>query len=379
MKLTRQWAGLVTIGSCIAVAATAHTIYNLTRVRKPSVDAVATSDTVSVLIPARNERSTIEACLTSVAEVHGISEVLVLDDGSTDETATIIERCATVNPLVTVLKREATAVVPPGWTGKSWACEELASAATGSVLVFLDADVTLEQSAIVASVAMLREANVDLVCPYPRQITAGLLSRLVQPLLQWSWLTFVPLQASEKSSRELLAVANGQFLVVDAQAYRNAGGHRSVRGDVLEDVALARAVRAAGGHTAVVEGSDIATCQMYSTTSELIDGYAKSLWSAFGSGLASIAVVKLLGVAYVTPPLAVIVGPTRRVRTIGLLGYSAGVAGRIAVARTTHTRVLPESLLHPLSIAAFAGLVAESWRRKRNDSIKWKGRALPVR
>ncbi len=81
----------------------------------------------------------------------------------------------------------------------------------------------------------------------------------MQPLLQWSWLTFVPLRLAESARRPSLAVGNGQFLVVRRAAYARAGGHAAVRGEVVDDVALARAVTAAGGRVAVVDGTDWAT------------------------------------------------------------------------------------------------------------------------
>ncbi len=145
--------------------------------------------------------------------------------------------------------------------------------------------------------------------------------RLVQPLLQWSWLTTLPLRLAERSPRASLAAANGQFLVVDAQAYRSSGGHSagSVRGAVLDDMALLRAVKASGGKGGVVDGTRLAVCRMYGDWAELRDGYTKSLWSAFGSKAGAGAVVAGLGMIYVVPPVAALTGSLT-----GLSGYLAG-------------------------------------------------------
>ena len=163
------------------------------------------------------------------------------------------------------------------------------------MLVFVDADVVLAPHAVAASVALLRWAALDLVSPYPRQLAVTPAERLVQPLLQWSWLTTLPLRLAERSPRPSLAAANGQLLVVDAAAYRRAGGHRAVRAEMLEDVALLRAVKAAGGRGGVVDGTALATCRMYAGWPDLRDGYAKSLWSAFGSPAGAAAVVARAG------------------------------------------------------------------------------------
>jgi hypothetical protein len=127
---------------------------------------------------------------------------------------------------------------------------------------------------------VLRSAGVDLLSPYPRIIGAG---RLVQPLLQWSWLTFLPLRAMERSPRPSLAAAGGQWLVADRAGYERAGGHAAVAGDVLEDIGLARAVKRSGGRVALADASAFADCLMYPTWRDLRDGYSKSLHASFGS------------------------------------------------------------------------------------------------
>jgi hypothetical protein len=262
--------------------------------------------------------------------------------------------------------------LPPGWWGKSWACAQLAeSAPDAEVLVFVDADVVLEPHAVASSVALLRWAALDLLSPYPRQVAESAAERLVQPLLQWSWLTTLPLRAAERSSRESLAAANGQLLVVDAAAYRRAGGHRAVRAEVLEDVALLRAVKRSGGRGTVADGTHLATCRMYAGWAQLRDGYEKSLWAAFGSPAGAAAVTGGLLTAYVLPPLAALRGSRA-----GLAGYAAAVAGRALVGRRVGSRVWPDALAHPASVLAFAWLVARSVRAERAGALHAKGRRL---
>ncbi len=165
--------------------------------------------------------------------------------------------------------------------------------------------------------------------------------------------------------------------MIDTHAYTRAGGHEAVRGEVLDDIALLRAVKRSGGHGAVADGTHVATCRMYDSGAELVDGYTKSLWSAFGSRRAAAAAVGALSWLYVVPAVAAVAGPTRRARAWGLAGYAAGVAGRALVARRTGGRVVPDAAAHPVSVIAFGVLVAESWRRHRAGTLTWRGRPLP--
>jgi hypothetical protein len=369
--VSRLWRVLTWIGSTGAVAATAHTFVNLRALRTPVPDPAPVDERVSVLVPARDEASRIGASLTSVLDQVGVPdlEILVLDDRSADGTADVARRVASGDARVRVLQGEP---LPGGWLGKPHACEQLARAATGRVLVFLDADVVLAPQAVAATVRLLREAALDVVSPYPRQIAETWSERLVQPLLQWSWLTLLPLRLAENSPRPSLTAGNGQLLAVDAAAYDAAGGHRAVRGSVLDDVALVRAVKAVGGRGGVVDGTGLATCRMYESWPELREGYEKSAWAAFGSPAGAAAVVGVLGVLYVVPALAALRGSL-----VGALGYGAAVTGRYVVAERTGGRSVPDSLGHPASIALLGWLTAASWVRRRRGTLRWKGRPLP--
>jgi hypothetical protein len=109
----------------------------------------------------------------------------------------------------------------------------------------------------------------------------------------------------------------------------------------------------------------------------LVEGYTKSLWSAFGSPLGAAGVVTLLSWLYVVPPLAAAAGPTSRARAWGALGYLAGVSGRALVAHRTGGRLVPDVAAHPVSVLVFGALVAESWRRHATGTTTWRGRTLP--
>jgi hypothetical protein len=370
--LGRTTRALVTVGSLGAVALTAHTAWNLRHLRRPPTAPPTLHERVSILVPARDEVHRIGPCVRALLAQQGLAnvEILVLDDGSTDGTADLVRSVADGDPRLRILTGTDR---PAGWLGKPWACARLAQEANGSVLVFVDADVVIEPHGVAASIAELRASGLDLVCPYPRQIADTPAERLIQPLLQWSWLTTLPLVLAERSPRESLVAANGQLLVIDTQAYRTAGGHEAVRAEVLDDVALLRAVKRSGGRGTVIDGTDVATCRMYTGWDDLVEGYTKSLWSAFGSRGGAAAVIGGLSLIYIAP----VVGALRGSR-IALVGTTAGVVGRVLVARRTGGRVLPDSLAHPVSIGVLGYLTAESWRRRRRGALTWKGRPVGI-
>jgi glycosyltransferase involved in cell wall biosynthesis len=363
---------LVRLGTVAAVATTVHTCWNLTRLRSPSTTPGRVTECVSVMVPARDEAANIGRCVTAIRAQQNVAELdlWVLDDRSSDGTDQIVRLHVDDDPRVHLV--EGADEPPPGWTGKAWACQRLAGYATGDVLVFVDADVVLEPAAVASAVELMRSRALDLVSPYPRQVAGSVSERLVQPLLQWSWLSFLPLGAAERSARPSLSAANGQFLIVDAGAYARAGGHAGVRSHVVEDVALLAAVKRAGGHGVVVDGTRLATCRMYDGWRELESGYTKSLWAAFGSPWRAVAVGAVLTVMYALPPLAALTGSR-----VGWVGYAAGVTGRLLVADRVESRRWPDSLAHPASVLLFDWLVARSLLRRRRGELQWKGRPLP--
>ncbi|WP_416903143.1 glycosyltransferase [Micromonospora echinospora] len=365
----------------VLAALTGHTLVNATRwLRRPTDRPVVVGEPVAVLLPLRDEADRVTPCLRALLAQRGVPElrIVVLDDGSTDGTADVV--CAVVDgdPRVTLLTGVAP---PPGWLGKPHACHQLAQHAdpAASALVFVDADVVLAPDAVAAAVTELRAARATLLSPYPRILVATAGDRLVQPLLQWLWLTFLPLRAMERSPRPSLAAAGGQFLVVDRAGYTAAGGHAAVRDRVLEDIELARAVKRSGGRIALADGSRLADCRMYDTWPQLRDGYTKSLWASFGHPGAAAVVVALLGLLYVAPPLlvatALLVGaPT--VAALAGAGYLLGVAGRVVSARATGGRWWPDALAHPVSVVVLGWLTIRSYHLRKRRRLSWRGRPV---
>ncbi|WP_104524195.1 glycosyltransferase [Blastococcus atacamensis] len=362
----------VRVLSALAGIGAAHAAVNTVLLRRPPDDPPASPFPVTVVLPVRDEAHSVGDCLAALLDQRGLDRlrVVVVDDGSTDGTADIVRavhdsrvRLVTAPPL------------PEGWLGKPHACAVGVAAADrrqDEVLVFVDADVRLFPDAITSAVALLAASGLDLVSPWPRPLAAGAAERLVQPLAPWLWTTTLPLRLAERSPRPSLAAANGQFLVVRRDAYERAGGHAAVRGEVLEDIALLRAVKRAGGRGGPVDGSQLAACRMYEGWPQVREGYAKSLWASVGSRpAAGVAAAAALTAVYVVPPVAALGGSRA-----GLAGYLAGVAGRLLSARTSGSRAWPDALAHPVSVLLLDLLMLRSVRGRRHGTLHWRGRPV---
>ncbi|TFV52200.1 glycosyltransferase [Blastococcus sp. TF02A_35] len=355
-----------------AVAGAVHAAVNTVLLRRPPADPPPSTRPVTVVLPVRDEAGQVAGCLAALLDQRGVDRlrVVVVDDGSTDGTADVVRavhdhrvRLVTAPPL------------PAGWLGKPHACATGVAAVEpreDEVLVFVDADVRLFPDAVAAAVALLDSSGLDLVSPWPRPLAEGAAERLVQPLAPWLWLTTLPLRTAERSPRPSLAAANGQFLVLRREAYERAGGHAAVRGEVLEDIALLRAVKRAGGRGAPVDGSRLAACRMYEGWPQVRDGYAKSLWASVGGRpAAGVAAAAALTAVYVVPPVAALGGSRA-----GVVGYLAGVAGRVLGARASGSRAWPDALAHPLSVLVLDLLVLRSVHGRRRGTLRWRGRDL---
>lgn len=365
-------------GALTAAALTAHAALNMRRIRRPRDESVTVDERVSILLPARNEAHRIVPTLRSLLAQEGLPEleILVLDDGSTDGTGDVVRQVVGADPRVKVIDGPDD-LPPPGWLGKSWACHRLAQEATGDVLVFVDADVQLTTRAVASTIHHMREGGLDLLSPYPRQIAVTGPERITQPLVVWSWVTALPIAITERSHYPSMAAAVGQFLVIDARAYRISGGHAAVSDMILEDVGVLRALKRAGFQGAPADGSAVASCRMYDSWPEIYDGYTKSVWSAVQPSPVAYGLIAVMALAYVAPPVFAVLGPGRAVRAWGVAGYASGVAGRYVVARRTGERAWPDVLAQPVSVATFAGLILASLRRHRAGTITWRGRPLP--
>jgi glycosyltransferase involved in cell wall biosynthesis len=239
---------------------------------------------LSIILPARNEERSLPACVESLLgqSEQGFAlgfqwELIVVNDDSADRTQEIAAAAAIKHPGVIVLDAPLLDLSSRGGlTGKSNACWAGAQIAKGRNFLFTDADTVHEPGNLSRALREKEKHKAALLSYSPRQIVTGFWQHAVMPLI-FSELASVypPMLVSDPVLQ--IAAANGQFLLVERDAYFSVGGHRAVGNSVLEDVALARNIKRGPGVIRFRYAPEALSTQMYRTTSEMIEGWTKNL------------------------------------------------------------------------------------------------------
>src|SRR6516225_10596754 len=233
---------------------------------------------VSAIVPARNEQEVIAKCVESLAAQDEILEILVVNDQSTDRTKEIVEQLTARLPTVRLL--EVTSL-PEGWVGKNNAVWRGARESKGQWLLFTDADAVHEQDSTVKAVEIAVETGSALVSFSPAQQMETWHEKSLIPYI-YSRLNARFTYAEVNDPQKLTAAANGQFLLIQRDVYQAVGGHASVAGEVLEDVALAKRIKSAGYRIWFGSGKGIVRVRMYRTFRAMWQGWKKNLYLLMG-------------------------------------------------------------------------------------------------
>lgn len=351
--------------------------------RRPARDLGGPTPRVSLLVPARNEARNVGSCVRSLlAQTYPDLEILVLDDRSEDGTRELLAAERARDARLVVLEGEEPS---DGWTGKSWACHQLALAATGEVLLFADADTVFEApDAVTRIVRTLQASRADLLSGLPRQVLGTPGEALLVPMLYWSLLSFTPLAVQLLWRRAPFARAVGQLMAFRRTAYAAVGGHAAVRHSVVDDIALARRVARAGLACRLMDATSLVSCRMYRSGREAAAGFAKNLFAAFDHALVpylfvwgwlGFAVLEpiSMGLLHVAFPATVPLEPGLLIATVALSLAHWG----LVLARSRLPIWL--ALLYPVSMLAFLTVAVRSLVDSLLHRTTWKGRPVTRR
>ncbi|MEC8732621.1 MAG: glycosyltransferase family 2 protein, partial [Cyanobacteriota bacterium] len=244
---------------------------------KPARAVVGPDTSLTVVIPAFNEAHNIEACVASVLASQPPCQdwsVLVVDDESSDATvhnALSAGSAASHFRLIQAGPRP----VNERWVGKNWACSRAVEQVSSEWLLFIDADVRLKPDALKRALAQALDEQADLLSLAPRLSCGCLAEWMVQPIMaSLLGLGFPILETNDPASP--VAFAAGPFMLFKASTYAQIGGHRALAGEVVEDQALARAIKGGGHRLRYLLGLDAVDLRMYSDLASLWEGWTKN-------------------------------------------------------------------------------------------------------
>lgn len=347
---------------------------------------------VSIIVPARNEERNIRRCVTSLLEQdYAHFEVIVVDDGSTDDTPRILEEIAQSHPrgkrLFVLRLRDS---LPPGWAGKPHAIYSGTKEARGEWLLLTDADTWHAPDALNYAVHKAVDEQVDLLSLGSRQELPGFWERVVMPMAYLGiMMQYPPRQVNDPSSP--VALANGQFILIRRAVYDALGGYArpELRDTLLDDRDLARVVKRQGYRLRMFDGRDLVHVRMYRNLRETWRGWRKNAFLGSRGGL-PFTMLSLIGlpmvsiVPFLLPALAWILNRLPAFKQHRITTSEAGLATLLELAPLLAYRRWVDkeldvpwyyALTHPLAGAIFEGIIAQSaWRVLTHKGVDWSGR-----
>jgi GT2 family glycosyltransferase len=342
---------------------------------------------LSVIVPARNEAASLGACLESLLSQSepgfalGVQwELIVVDDDSIDATREIAEAEAAGRDGVIVAEAPTLDLSDRGgFTGKTNACWFAAQRARGAWLLFTDADTVHEPGDLSRAIHEAEKYDAALLSYSPRQIVTGFWQRAVMPLVFSELATaYSPKQVSDRGSS--IAAANGQFLLVEREAYFSVGGHRVIGKEILEDVALARAIKRARFGIRFRHAPEALAARMYRTLPDMVEGWTKNLALLFPSPMlmAAMQILQFLlffGLPALAFSMPFLVSWQRGAILLVWLRASWGFYNRVS---RSHFPAA-DLALSILGVPLFSWLLIRSSLQHRiNKSVGWKGRSYRV-
>jgi cellulose synthase/poly-beta-1,6-N-acetylglucosamine synthase-like glycosyltransferase len=368
--------------------------------RAPRLQAEArplSEGSLTVVVPAYNEQANIAACIGSLlasAPPCPHWQVLLVDDGSSDATAAIATATAAASGAdaarFTLLEAGPR---PSGerWVGKNWACTRAMEQVQSDWVLFVDADVRLQPTTLRRALGQAVSEGADLLSLAPRLCCGCLAEWMVQPIMISLLCLSFPIQAANDPA-DPTAFAAGPFMLFRRSTYSAIGGHRALAGEVVEDLALARRIKAGGYRLRYLLGLDAADLRMYTNFAALWEGWSKNWFSGLDRSLAKAlgagAVVVLLfsGPWLLAPAAAIglaLLGeqaalrlPLQAALALAVLGIGLHLTLRLWTRRAFALPLRHWWLMGAGGLVLGALAPTSVWRTLSGRGWTWKGRAL---
>jgi glycosyltransferase involved in cell wall biosynthesis len=329
---------------------------------------------ITAIVPARNEEQVIATCVRALAQQAEITQIVVVNDQSTDHTAKIIRALMAEISQLSLLE---THEIPPGWVGKNYAVWLAAQDATTPWLLFTDADAEVLPGAAARALPTAEETGAALVSFSPEQVTESWYEKSLIPFVYCRLAKYFSYEAVN-DPQSPAAAANGQFLMVRRDAYRAIGGHAGVASEVLEDVALAMREKNAGYRIWFGAGRGLVRARMYRSFGAMWEGWTKNLYLLIGARPDAVY-RELFAVVPWIPFVLLMIGfkmPIALVAGLGLLLARHAAYGMVLARNQYPWKYI---LYYVPGVVLYAGVLWASYRAHARGAVDWKGRVVSVR
>ena len=346
--------------------------------RIEAVDLEGAFPPLSIVVPARNEARQIERCVRSLlAQAYPDFEVIVVDDCSQDDTRAILDRIASENGRLRVIAGQP---LPEGWVGKPWALEQGLRAASGDWLLTTDADTEHEPLAAGSALAYALKHRLDALSLLTDQVMIGTAERLILPSILWTIAFAVGgLEAVNDPRRPDNALFNGQYVLMSRRVYGAIGGYAALRGQVAEDLELARMLKLDPRFaTALVGAQGLVRTRMYRSFGEVWNGFVKNFaLGARGNALASFAgLLFLASLSPLSPLIAaalVLLGQPLLALFVALAMLCAVLGAEVGMKRSRFPKGSGWTV--PVGMAVLLAIFATSlFKHGSGRGVEWRGR-----
>jgi glycosyltransferase involved in cell wall biosynthesis len=326
------------------------------------------SELVSILIPARDEEENILSLLESISnQDYRNYEVIILDDNSTDSTLDLCKIYCNSDSRFRVIPGEP---LKKGWLGKNYACFQLAAAAKGKYLMFLDADESIVNGLINSTIHRMKLNRLDLLSLFTNQVMSSWGEKTVVPLMHFMLLNLLPLRLVRLSKSPAFSAASGQFMLFDADSYKVNQWHERVKAKVVEDIEIMKQVKSLGYRGEALLANGYIYCRMYKNFKEAVNGFGKNFLAGFNNNVIGLFLYILL---VILGPVAIayILSPQLLFFAVSLILLS-----RIMISLMAGQNVWINIILHPFQIACMVLIAVLSVNRYFTKSVLWKGRLI---
>lgn len=338
----------------------------------PSKTNLSSNPVISVLVPMRNEEKNVEVLINCLkAADYPNMEFIILNDQSTDRTGEILSRLTAGDARFTLLQGRE---LPTGWVGKVHACHQLQKHASGEYLIFIDADIRFVPNAFAQSLALMQQRNAKLLSGFPAFDVPPFLSKLLVPMQHFVVLFHLPLAIANRTNVASTTAANGMWMMFERQAYDHIGGHAAVATSLVEDVHIARLMKASGSKMLLANITHSVRCRMYDTNHDVWEGFLKNSYAGIGRSPFMAAMLSLFYLTFYVAPLFLLIYGIFSANPLYFVPYVVTVLQQLYAMLLTCQRWQLAFLMPAQAAAMIAVLLHSMWKAWRKKPYSWKGR-----